>query len=232
MSWSLDKASNTWRCTEYSDLQYAEIINFAEYGQPRSPYEPGFLDDFAPDFAHVVIEMPQAEVMKNGYGQNVTAENFPIVTRFLKENLKFPFGCYSFADLVKIGFAVNSDRTITDSLYGSLFGAAVPGSISAADAAFIHGTVCFRLMASTRFTYRSQQREVHAEIGAGDDNWDFNSSTVPNVVNAFVAVTLGPDHYNLEAPIKINFIGAGKASIVVRSCLPAPLQYMCVQKRG
>jgi hypothetical protein len=60
MSWSLDKGRNVWKCTEYSDLQYDEIINFAQWGQPRNPYQPGFLteDKFVPDFKNVAVEMP------------------------------------------------------------------------------------------------------------------------------------------------------------------------------
>ena len=35
MSWTFDKSSGIWKCTKYSDLNYAEITNLAEYGQPR-----------------------------------------------------------------------------------------------------------------------------------------------------------------------------------------------------
>jgi hypothetical protein len=219
MSWTLDKGRKVWKCSEYSDLQYDEIVNFAEYGQPRNPYQPGFLeeDKFMPDFKHIVIEMPQAEVMTNGYGQNTGAENFPIVERFLKEKLSFSPGTYSFDDFVRMGFACSPDRTITDDLYGALLGKPVPGTILPNDAAFIYGTVSFSLMKSTRFTYTSQKREIRAEIGARDDNWDFKSSKVPNALNALLAATFGPDHYNLEAPIRINFVGPGKTSVVVRS---------------
>src|ERR1700683_3626275 len=183
MGWSLDQTTKIWKCTEYSDLNYREIINLAEYGEPFSPYDhPGFDGDFEPDFANVVIEMPQLEVMTNGYGQKVTALDFPIVKRFLKEKLTFPYQQYTFDDLVYLGFATppsnwakgassSPDRTISSNLYGDPLAVAVPGKISSADASFIHGTVCFKLMKSTTFTYTAKKRQVQAEIGAGDDNW-------------------------------------------------------------
>jgi hypothetical protein len=92
MGWDFDRSARVWKCTEYTDLEYAEIVNFAEYGQPFSPYEKGYAPalESVTDMAHIVIEMPQEEVMRNGYGQKVTASHFPIVKRFLKEKLKFP----------------------------------------------------------------------------------------------------------------------------------------------
>src|ERR1044072_6661291 len=118
MSWSLDKATGVWKCTKYSDLNYAEITNLAEYGQPMSPYEAGFDQDFDPDFSNVVVEMPQSQVMLHGYGKNIRATSFPIVNRFLKENLKFSPGRYSFDDLVTQKFAQKKDKRIKSSLYG------------------------------------------------------------------------------------------------------------------
>lgn len=242
MSWKLDKTNpkypqGVWKCTSYSDLQYVEINNLAEYGQPRSPYEPGFDHDFEPDFGNVAVEMPQQAVMCEGYGRNITADCFPIVHRFLYGP---PFTLnprtYSFADLVRDGHATNGDRVIKTNLYGGglevpvvfalgswprwpvvwLGGYGItPGNISSGDAAYIHGTVAFALMASTRFTYSRGKRSVVAEIGARDDNWDFNSKTIPPIIEGTVAVLLGPGHYNLTAEIKIIFYGAGKLSVVM-----------------
>jgi len=71
-------------------------------------------------------------------------------------------------------------------------------------------------MKSTIFVYSQFSRKVSAEIGAGDDNWDFNSATIPDMINFTVAAVLGPDHYNLDAPIKIQFVGPGKRSVIER----------------
>jgi hypothetical protein len=87
-------------------------------------------------------------------------------------------------------------------------------------------------MKPTAFLYKPRRREVKAEIGAGDDNWDFESSTIPKVVEAAVATVLGPDHYNLEGPITINFRGPGKKSWAAEECLPDPLQKLCVRTGG
>jgi hypothetical protein len=214
MGWTLDKSTNVWRCTQYSDLDAGDINNFAEYGQPFDPYDhPHFLDTdvYAPDFAHLVIEMPQLEVMTNGYGKDLTAESFPIVKRFLNESLPFPHGTYTFNDLVNLGFATKDDRRIRGHLYpwrsgGNGF---VPGSIDALGAAYVHGSVGAALMAGTRFAYSAKLRQVDAEIGALDDNWDFESGTLSRAEEALAAVA-GPDHYNLEGPIKITFRGPGR----------------------
>lgn len=214
MGWTLDKASKIWKCRRYSDLNYAEITNLAEYGQPMSPYEAGFDHDFVPDFGRVIVEMPQSEVMTNGYGKNIKAETFPIVGRFLKEKFAFPCGTFNFNDLVKHGFARGGDRWIRSNLYGWGGYGISAGSIDSGDAAYIHGTVSFALMPSTKFIYTKDLRRVEAELGAGDDNWDFNSSTLPKFVNATVAAVFGPDHSNLTAPIQIQFRGSGKSSSV------------------
>jgi hypothetical protein len=71
-------------------------------------------------------------------------------------------------------------------------------------------------MNSTRFNHSQYLRQVKAEIGAGNDNWDYNSANINSRLNALVGTLLGPDHYNLTAPIKIKFTGLGKPSIVER----------------
>lgn len=210
MGWTLRKdidGTQVWRCTKYTDLNYAEINNLAEYGSPVSPYERGFDHDLVPDFKKITVEMPQSEVMNHGFGKMASLSMFPVVRRFLNDTLQIPFGTYSFNDLVKAQFARRQDRFHATNLYTSQ----AQGGISAADAAYIYGTVGFALMKSSQFTYSEKSRDVRAEIGALDDNWDFNSGTgVAQVLNPLVAATVGPDHYNLEAPIIIRFIGPGR----------------------
>lgn len=210
MPWSrgTDTAGRAvWRCTRYTDLNYAEINNLAEYGTPMSPYQSCFPHEFIPDFAHVQIEMPQTEVMNNGFGQLVNARSFALVQRFLTASLSIPFGTYSFDDLVRLGFATRADRTYTTNLYTT----PAPGGISAADAAYIYGTVGFAIMRTSRFSYTANARDVEVQIGALDDNWDFESSTgIARLLNPFVAALAGPDHYNLEAPIRIHYTGPGR----------------------
>ncbi len=240
MSWSYNAAGKVWRCTRYSDLQYAEINNFAEYGQPFSPYEPGYDHDHIPDFGNIVIEMSQSEVMNNGYGRNITALDFPLVNHFLDNGVmmgdtrfmpqfvergadavlsavgaipRLPFGRHRLGDLMTRGAARNRDRFINTSLYGWGSYGITAGGISAGDAAYIHGTVSFALTRNTVFVVTSSERRVEAEIGAGDDNWDFSSSTINRVLNAAVATLAGPHHYNLTSPIQILFRGTGKRMV-------------------
>lgn len=225
MSWSYSTASKAWVCTSYSDLNYAQINNLAEYGQPRSPYENGYVHTFTPDFGNVAVEMTQLEVMTNGYGKDITATSFDVVNRFLAKadvplfggvfgGAALPQGNLTFDDLVTRRFATATDRFIGGSLYPWSWGHLPAGSIDAGDAAYIHGTVGFALIkAGTRFVNTGTSRRVEAEIGALDDNWDFESSNrVAQAANAVVAAALGPDHYNLTAPIRIRFTGAGRRS--------------------
>jgi hypothetical protein len=218
MGWTLrTEADGTqvWRCSRYADLNYAEINNFAEYGSPVSPYEKGFNQDYVPDFKKIIIEMPQSEVMNNGFGKMAGLHMFAIAQRFLNDSLPIKFGSYSFDDLVKAGLARRQDRFNATNLYTT----SAQGDISAGDAAYIYGTVGFALMRGTRFVYSEKAREITAEIGALNDNWDFESSTgIARVLNPLVAATVGPDHYNLEAPITIRFTGPGR---VVRELVQA-----------
>ena len=231
------KRKKIWRCTSYADLQYAEINNFAEYGQPYSPYVRDYDHTHDPDFDNIVIEMPQSEVMHKGYGKNITTLDFPMVNHFLDNGImmgdtsyvpqvvematdavltaigvipELPKGEHKLGDLIKAGAAKNKDRFITSNLYGWGSYGVTAGDIAASDAAYVHGTVSFALKKNTKFVVEKKMRFVHAEIGAGDDNWDFNSSSIHPVVNATVGTLAGPDHYNLNSPIKILFRGDGK----------------------
>jgi hypothetical protein len=57
----------------------------------------------------------------------------------------------------------------------------------------------------------------YAEIGAGDDNWDFESSNwKAKLLNPIVGAVF-VDHYNLGAPIRINFVGPGEPSRKARA---------------
>ncbi|HEV7404000.1 MAG TPA: hypothetical protein VGO11_13765 [Chthoniobacteraceae bacterium] len=219
MSWSLDSQRKVWKCTEYTDLDYAEINNLAEYGQPNSPYEKGFDPDFDPDFSKVTVEMPQIEVMTNGYGRNVSADTFEVVRRFLRESLPFPTGTYNFYELVQAGFANLEDRLYITNLYGR-DAIRLSGKIDLLGSAYIHGSVSFALMRSTRFLYAKTYRRVVAEIGARDDNWDFESSNwFAQKINRILPPLVGPDHYNLDPgkPIRLNYTGPGKISIAESS---------------
>ncbi len=237
MSWTYDRQAKVWRCSRYSDLQYAEINNLAEYGQPYSPYERGYDHNHVPDFSNIVIEMQQLEVMRSGYGNNITALDFPLVNHFLDNGVlmgdtaympqfverladralatvgaipTLAVGRYRLDDLVRRNRVANRHRFINTNLYGWGSYGIGAGAIQAGDAAYIHGTVSFALMGSSEFIVTSTERIVEAEIGAGDDNWDFQSSNIPRVINATVATIFGPDHYNLTKPIRIIYRGPGK----------------------
>lgn len=211
MSWILIKrgAEHVWRCTSYTDLRSLEINNLAEWGQPFSPYQPQFNHDFYDkhvNFEKVIVEMPQSEVMIRGYGGTIEPQEFPVVAKFLAGEIQLKDGTYSFQDLLKAGLVTAKERFLKKSLYGR----GNPGAIDAADAAYVHGSVGFALMATSTFVVVGKQRTINAEIGALDDNWDFESGdSLANFLNPVVEALVGPGNNNLKKPIQIRFFGSG-----------------------
>ena len=234
MSWSYNSSTKAWACTSYSDLNYAEINNLAEYGQPFSPYEKGYVHGFVPDFGNVAVEMTQQEVMTNGYGKDVTVADFRGVDKFLLAGGGLPQGNLTFDDLVTRRFFEAGWRTMTGNLYQWNPFKLPAGTIDSGDAAYIHGSVGFALMrAGTRFVNAAGGRRVEAEIGALDDNWDFESGNrIAQAMNAVVAAVLGPDHYNLTGPIRIRFTGPGKRSTRTQADAQRDLDRLQAQSRG
>jgi hypothetical protein len=215
MSWSLIRQGSNyvWRCTFYTDLRSLEINNLAEWGQPFNPYQQKFNHDFDSkhvNFSRVIVEMPQTEVMIKGYGRSVQPTDFAVVKNFLSGQMKIGDGTYRFQSLVNAGLASAKDRYMKANLYGR----GDSGEIDSAEAAYIHGSVGFALMSGTSFVVLGKQRTVNAEIGALDDNWDFESGNlIASALNPLVDALIGPSNYNLQKPIKIVFFGAG----VIRS---------------
>jgi hypothetical protein len=211
MSWSLIKQGTNyiWRCTSYTDLRSLEINNLAEWGQPFNPYQPKFNHEFDSknvNFSRVIVEMPQNEVMLRGYGRSIEPQDFPLIERFLAGGIQLKDGTYRFQDLVNAGLAVSKDRYIKTNLYGR----GDSGAIDSTEAAYVHGSVGFALMSGTSFVVLGKQRTASAEIGALDDNWDFESGNlVASLLNPLVEALVGPSNYNLQKPIKIKFFGTG-----------------------
>lgn len=210
-----------WRASEYTDLQYADINNLAQWGQPNSPYEDGYNHEFVPDFKNVIVQIPHEVIMNDGHGKHIAASNFPIADKFLKGQIQVQNGCYSFRQLKDTGKLPHFRRTIHGNLYGTGSIPTTSGAISNADAAYIYGSVGYALMRSTRYVKCGHYYTIRGEIGVLDDNWDFQSDNpIAKALNPLIAAIFGPSHYNLEpnpnAPgdamgrIDIEYIGDGK----------------------
>ena len=222
MAWEKiqDTAGRTvWRASEYADLQYDEINNLAEYGQPRNPDQAGFEHDFVPDFQNVIIQISHHTMMDDGHGKNIGPTHFPIINQFLKGDIIVPDGTYSFIALQHLQKVQKADRTISNNLYH--FRNITSGIITYRDAAYIYGSVGYALKHNTRYEKRGNTYVVQGEMGVLDDNWDFISAhPIAKTLNPLVAAFLGPDNYNLEpnpdAPgdtmgrIEIEYVGPGK----------------------
>ena len=116
---------------------------------------------------------------------------------------------------------MGSEMCIRDSLYGFSNIPTTSGTINAAYAAYIYGSVGYALKHNTRYEKRGNTYVVQGEMGVIDDNWDFISdNTTANILNPLVAALLGPDNYNLEpnpdalgdtmGRIEIEYVGPGK----------------------
>ncbi len=233
MGWTLieEAGKKIWQASEYIDLQYDEITNLAEHGQPRNPYQDGFDQDFMPDYQNVIVRMPHQAVMCDGHGKNIRPTDFPIVNEFLNGEIDIQDGSYSFARLKKLGKTLRFRRTIHGNLYAMSSIPTIPGAISAGDAAYIYGSVGYALMGSTRYEKKGNFYAVKGEIGVLHDNWDFQSGNpIAKIVNPLVATIFGPDYYNLEpnpskpsdvmGRIEIEYFGPGKP-FLVQSFVPS-----------
>ncbi len=224
MSWKkiTERGITIWECSHYSDLQYNEILNLAQHGQPKSPSQAGFDQFFNPDFKNIIVRMPQAQVMNEGYGKSIKPEHFPFAKKFLDSQYDLPNGKYTFSNLLKLGIVKKQDRFTYTNLYKGMASTPLhPSSndITSPDAAFIHGTVGFALMASTLFEVYEHSYVIRAEIGAIDDNWNYQSTTdIAKKLNPIVAAVFG-DAKNLQpnkakgekhGQIDIQFRGGGK----------------------
>jgi len=177
--------NGTWTSTNISELDMIAINNFAEWGQPVSPYQNGFNHEIYNNWdGNVTIRYPQLEVMNNGYGVSVGGGSFSAIQNWTSGQIAVQNGVYSFNDLVDLGVFQNSDRKLPGNLYS---GELDSGSISTTDAAYVHGTVQFALMANTTFYSANGNYWVVSEVGAFDDNFDFQSSnTFAQFLNPFI----------------------------------------------
>src|SRR5262249_50086703 len=148
----------------------------------------------------------------------------PLVSAFLDNKMtdvnKAPLnaGSYSFKDLLARKVLVDNknitanDRVIAASFYG---GTITLRTNNWFEDAYVHGTVGFALMDSTKFIVTANGKRVDAEVGALDDNWDLssNSPTARLVNNLLYAAGFGV--YN-NMTIALEYYGPGKRLSISR----------------
>ncbi len=227
MGWKLKSKSGgryVWACDFYTDLQLYNINNLAEYGQPFDPYEPGFDHDFHDQktkFDEIEIELPQSQVMFNGYGRNLALDVFPVIKGFLSGRVELPSGTYSFDQMIEIDKKFDykySTIYLTNLYWKNLIGGIDSGEVSRPDAAYVHGSVWFYLPRETiTFQVSRGNLSASAEIRAIDDKWNFISdSSIINKINPLVAALFGPAHNNMAGKngepgkITLTYTGQGR----------------------
>jgi hypothetical protein len=223
MGFTYDATNHVWIAADVADLTATVANNFMQWSQPFNPYQIGFNHDLYNNAYNPVttVQIAQQSVMFNGYGRGIGAESFSVVNRLVGSSVSLTNGSYSFAELQSAGLVSASDRIITAQLYVSNMDR---GNISAADAAYIHGTVGFALQSATRFIVDGGRIvQVEAHIGALNDNFDFSSSTIPPAVEALVFQAMGPEALPDGAQVILVYTGDGKVEIIKVSdfCFPA-----------
>jgi hypothetical protein len=167
----------------------------------------------------VVIQLAQKEIMNHGYGKSITLNDFTLVSAFLDNKITdrgqkpLKAGQYSFDDFISKNLLINKRKILEKDRF--LFTSVYPGaklklySEDRVEDSYVHGSVGFALMKSTRFVVSNNYREVFAEVGALDDNWDNSSNNgFAKVVNN-ILYSSGYGAYN-KTKITMEYYGPGK----------------------
>ena len=223
MAFIYDATNQVWIAGDITDLTATVANNFMQWSQPFDPYQLGFDMDLYDNHYNPIttVQIAQQSVMFNGYGRGIGAESFPVIDRLVGSSVSLSNGSYSFAQLKSAGLVSDSDRIIGAQLY---FSDLDRGNISAADAAYVHGTVGFSLQSATKFIVDNGRIvQVEAHIGALNDNFDFSSSKVPPAVEALVFQTMGPEVLPDGSQVILVYTGDGKVEVikVPNFCFPA-----------
>ena len=235
-----------WHADSFADITGLSVESLAKYGWPfymgnshaikhasirlpngdTYPLNRGHMagrieERYIPPSTNMIVQMKNWEVMKNGYGKNITPENFAIVQHFLNKKITLgngkplPVGAYTFARLLKMGVLVNGrkinarQRFLAASVYP--WAKFKLHSAKRIEDSYVHGSVGFALMKKTRFKVSSQVMEVNAEIGVMDDNWDLNTrNRAAHIANAIDAAFHGAP----VNPVIFQFYGPGKRMVV------------------
>ena len=209
-----ENGAYVWVSDHVADLDMNAVNNFAEYGQPYSPYfdKDSFMG--LPWDGTVTVRFPNIDVMTNGYGRSITASQFPAVQRWMNGEIgpSNGDGLYSINELD--GSLISPSERVIRFDWLSYLGLLDRGDIGWMEQKYVHGTVAFRLMDGTIFGVEGSRRWVVAEMGARHDNFDFTSDFVPPEVEVLVFLALGPSNNNLAEPMDIEFVGSGRVEFL------------------
>ena len=74
--------NGTWMVDDITDFFSGDMNNLLQYGQPYTPYMPEF-DRDSPFNNDVSVTFSQSDVMTNGYGESISASDFPVVSQWI-----------------------------------------------------------------------------------------------------------------------------------------------------
>ena len=239
MTFILDEDTGQWFSSDIHDLTPEISNNFLVYRQPYAPGDISYDPSIPATGPNPIVKFSQHEVMFNGYGSNITQDDFPIVQQFKAGTGGFQSlanGSYSFQDLVNLGLASNqqgnNDRTIEGNIYlGSLrnglgfddFANGGSSTLSMLQEG-VFGSVGFALQEETRFIVQDGQYYVNSQIGATDTDFDYNSGNAfINFLNPLLFYAFGPDAPVPEGQlVEIIFRGDGRQEIYFPDHITTP----------
>ena len=210
-----DSKRNAWIIDDVSEVTGAMFNNLLRWGQPYSPYDTGLFRhdvyDAGLDSLPTMI-FDNRDVLTNGFGQNVQLLDFDVVKKLKRNKTELGDGSYTLKQLQTKGLSKTGhrgDHVIGTNLYLNQGRLGVSPRLGSDNAAYIFGSILFRLSEDTVFTFRDGRLTgARGRLELGEDNFDHESKNIPPLVSVGVHAAVG-DHQNYEK-VKMLFEGPGK----------------------
>lgn len=192
-----------------------------QWGQPYTPYEPDFRHDLY-DGDHMItsptVIFNNQDVITHGFGQNIQLTDFDVVQNLQQNGASVSDRTYTLSQLQDMGLSAPGqfgDHAIGTNLYLNQGGVGVSSQLGAGTAAYVFGSIRFQMSEDTTFVIENGQLvSVDGSIELQPDNFNHESSTLPDWVSAIVAVGAG-DTVNFDEVV-ILYEGEGADRTISR----------------
>lgn len=219
ITWDNDRRA--WVFDDVTEVEPGHFNNLLQWGQPYTPYEPGFRHDLY-DGDHTItsptVIFSNQDVITHGFGQNIQLTDFDVVQNLQQNGANVPNGTYTLTQLQNMGLSAPGqfgDHAMGTNLYINQGGVGVSSQLGAGTAAYVFGSIRFQMSENTTFVIENGQLvSVDGSIELQPDNFNHESSTLPDWVSAIVAVGAG-DTVNFDEVV-ILYEGEGADRTVSR----------------
>ena len=219
ITWDNDKRA--WIFDDVTEVDQFHFNNLLKWGQPYNPYEPGFRHDLY-DGEHMIISptviFNNQDVLTHGYGQNIQLTDFDVVKNLQEDGANIPNGTYTLIQLQNLGLSSPGqfgDHAMGTNLYLNQSGVGVSPNLGAGTAAYVFGSIRLQMSNDSTFIIENGQLvSVNGRIELQPDNFNHESTTLPEWVSAIVAIVAG-DTVNFDEVIML-YEGQGAERTVDR----------------